>query len=427
MPREARLVWIGGLVVANLAVAWAIHLHNGEYTPLAISLITVAILATILGIFTWPVITLVPVRIPVGMAESRFVQMALLLLFVILAIGTVRANPTPHIDVWVFQQQGADELLHGRDPYAMTFPDIYHSTLPGHQQVYGAGLVVNDRLQFGFPYPPVSLILSTLGYAAAGDHRYAQVVALALAGLFIAFTGRGFLSTLAMALLLFTPRVFYVIEQAWTEPFVVMLLAATIFCAVHRSRWLPIALGLFLATKQYLIFAVPFTFFLLGPDWTWRRWFNLLWQAAIAAAIVTLPFALWNFHAFWKSTVTVQQLAPFRWDALSYIVWWGFHGHGEQVKQPGYASLPSIIAALLALAFSLRRAPRTPAGFAAALALLSLGFFAFNKQAFCNYYFFVIGALSCAIAATSSDTSHHPAGPNTYPAAKAPATDRNSA
>ena len=29
----------------------------------------------------------------------------------------------------------------------------------------------------------------------------------------------------------------------------------------------------------------------------------------------------------------------------------------------------------------------------------SLGFFAFNKQAFCNYYFFVIGAMCCAIAA----------------------------
>ena len=30
--------------------------------------------------------------------------------------------------------------------------------------------------------------------------------------------------------------------------------------------------------------------------------------------------------------------------------------------------------------------------------LLLLAFFAFNKQAFCNYYHFVIGALCCAVA-----------------------------
>ena len=275
----------------------------------------------------------------------------------------------------------------GRNPSAMTYPDIYHSTLPGHQQVYGNRTGREPSPAIWIPVSAERLILSTLGYAVAGDHRYAQVVALALAGLFLSLSGRGYLPTLAMALLLFTPRAFFVIAQAWTEPFLVMFMAATICCAVRQSRWLPISLGLLLATKQYLIFALPLSFFLLGPDWTWRRWFNLLWKAAIVAAIVILPFALWNFHAFWKSTVTVQQIAPFRWDSLSYIVWWGFHGHGEQVKQPDYALLPSIVAAVLAIMLALWRAPRTAAGFAAALALLSSGFFALNKQAFCNYYF----------------------------------------
>ena len=35
--------------------------------------------------------------------------------------------------------------------------------------------------------------------------------------------------------------------------------------------------------------------------------------------------------------------------------------------------------------------------------LILLGFFSFNKQAFCNYYFFVIGAICCAIAATKRE------------------------
>jgi uncharacterized membrane protein len=331
----------------------------------------------------------------------------LLIVFGVLGIWMVHSSPQPEIDVWMFQQNAAAELLHGHNPYAMTFPDIYHSTLPGHQQVYGTGLVVDDQLQFGFPYPPVSLLLATLGYLFAGDHRYAQVAALMLAGLFMGYSGRGRIATLGAALFLFTPRAFFVLGRGWTEPFVVMLLAATIFCACRRSRWLPVALGLFLATKQYLIFAVPLTYFLLRSSEDapggirWREWFDLLWKTILIAAIVTVPFVLWNPHAFWKSTMSVQGMAPFRWDALSYLVWYGFRGH--LVTQPLTALFWSTFAALAALALALRRSPRTPAGFAASLSLLSLAFFAFNKQAFCNYYFFVIGAMCCAITASACE------------------------
>jgi hypothetical protein len=54
---------------------------------------------------------------------------------------------------------------------------------------------------------------------------------------------------------------------------------------------------------------------------------------------------------------------------------------------------------MLAMALAAWKAPRTPAGFASAVGLVFLAFFAFNKQAFCNYYFFTIGAFCCAIAA----------------------------
>lgn len=453
------------LVLAALAVGFAIQLQDGEYTPLAIALIGVAILCTTIAVaispsgfeviralsrfrwaapaprlalitlclalvlqfvalFTaWPGadlprdagISLIPFRcglfcaailVLFGLVTRRLplrgaALVALLLTFMFLGNWMVHSSPHPHIDVWVFERDAARALLHGQNPYAMTFPDIYHSTLPGYpQQVYGPGLVVNDRCQFGFPYPPVTLLLTTLGYAIAGDPRYAQVLAMAVAGLFIGFTGRGRFPVLAAALLLFTPRIFFVLGRAWSEPFAVMLLAATIFCAARQSKWLPVALGLFLATKQYLILAVPLTFFLLPAGWKWRDWVAMLVKSAIVAAVVTLPFALWDFAAFWKSTVTVQKIAPFRWDALSFIVWWGFHGHGDQVKLPNYAVLPAAVASLIALLVALWRSPRTPAGFAASLALLSLAFFAFNKQAFCNYYFFVIAALYCAIAAS---------------------------
>jgi 4-amino-4-deoxy-L-arabinose transferase-like glycosyltransferase len=61
------------------------------------------------------------------------------------------------------------------------------------------------------------------------------------------------------------------------------------------------------------------------------------------------------------------------------------------------------VAFLVALgggALALWRAPRSPHGFALGVALVLGLFFAFNKQAFANYYYFVIGAL-CVAAATA--------------------------
>jgi hypothetical protein len=269
--------------------------------------------------------------------------------------------------------------------------------------------------------------------------------------------------------LLFSPRVFFILGRAWTEPFVVLLLAVTIFLAcrpyrpyrsgparapsvgggvapgivssvvpgvassdtpgvtvhvTHRTtpcttlgidlpgghvsrppvapELLGLSLGLLFAAKQYTILAVPLSFLLLPPfplppKRRWRDCFRLLWPALLVAGAVTLPFVLWNPQAFWKSVVTVQQLGPFRWDALTYLVWYGLRGH-PWVAQPSVAFLCTTFAVLIALGLALWRAPRTPLGFAAALALAALVFFAFNKQAFANYYFFVIGALCCAIA-----------------------------
>ena len=442
--------------VAAVAVGLAIHFRDGEYTPLAMLLVTLAIIAMGIAIclhvrvrnmnrwlesvllagillqliilfISWPGVDLphrgkwplLPFQAGVaiallliaisnaGVKVAKFWFPLLVLTQFLLGIWMVHSSPHPHIDVWVFQQEAAKELLHGHNPYAMTFPDIYHSTLPGYpQQVYGPGLVVNDRLQFGFPYPPVSLFLATIGYAIAHDHRYAQVLAIALSGALIGYSRPGLIAKLAAALLLFSPRVFFVLGRAWTEPFTIMLLAATVFLARRHSKLLPLALGLLIATKQYMILALPISFFLLRNEWRWRDWIDLLWKSIAIACIVTLPLALWDWHAFWKSTVTVQQLAPFRWDALSYLVWYGFRGH--LVTEPFTAAFWSSLAALTALGLSLWRSPRSPAGFAASLAFISLAFFAFNKQAFCNYYFFVIGAICCAIGASVLDF------PNSY-------------
>ncbi len=509
------------LVIAAVALGFAIHVHDGEYAPVAAALLTLGLISLtaalvlprlntfrrwrnahanpglaslalrvglviqLVALFaSWPGVDLPhrghfqlwPLHLGLliaalllfaGMSSQKFPHIfsrtivpedpvalacdsrwnsrwfpALLAVSLLLGIWMVHSSPDPHIDVWVFQQDAAAEFLKGHNPYAMTFPDIYHSTLPGHSAAYARSLVVNDRLQFGFIYPPLTLLFSTLAYAVVGDVRYAQVAAMVLAAAFIGYARPGQIAKLSAALLLFTPRIFFIYGRAWTEPFVILLLAITIFlaCRPYRSRpdrspgnisspgasvpppltpeRIGLSLGLLFVAKQYTILAAPLSFLLLqpgllqpgllrsrprttgplAPAGRWRNWCRLLVPAFLVDAVVTLPFVLWNPRAFWRSIVTVQQLGPFRWDALTYLVWYGSHGH-PWITRPLVAFLCSVCAVVFALALSLWRAPRTPAGFAAALALTALVFFAFNKQAFANYYFFVIGALCCAIAA----------------------------
>ena len=323
----------------------------------------------------------------------RNVCLPLLLgLHLCLGVWLIRSSPLPKIDVFAFQQIGAEALLAGKNPYTIEMPDIYHGTQQERDRaVYGQGLSEGGKLKFGFPYPPLSLYLSTLGYVATGDHRYAQLLALTLAGAFIAWSRPGRVAALAAVLLLFTPRAFFILGRAWTEPFVVCMLAATVFCACRGLRVLPIALGLLLASKQYLVFALP-AVFLLAPR-ARRGSIVLLVGALATAALVSAPLVLWDLHAFVHSAGTVQKLAPFRTDALSYLVWM----HHQWGVTPGVGA--AFVAMVVGIVVALWRSPRDASGFAGAMALTFLPFIAFNKQAFANYYLFVIAALCCAVAA----------------------------
>lgn len=313
----------------------------------------------------------------------------------LLGAWMIHSSPAPYIDVYIFQRDASEALLHGINPYTLTFPDIY-----GNSLFYGPGLSVNGRLQFGFPYPPLSLLLALPGHVLGHDYRYSQLAALVATAGLMAYARPGRLGVLAAAVFLLTPRIFFVLEQGWTEPYAVVLLAVLVFCACRYPRAVPYALGLFVAVKQYLVLAVPLTLLLLPRPWrlvdAWRLW----WKAAAVALVVSLPLVLWNLPAFVHSAVTLQFQQPFRREALSYLAWWARTG-GEP---------PSPVLALawagLAIGLSLWRAPRSPAGFAGAVALTFFGFFAFNKQAFCNYYFLVVGALCVAVAASAYSGSN---------------------
>src|SRR5439155_912649 len=83
----------------------------------------------------------------------------------------------------------------------------------------------------------------------------------------------------------------------------------------------------------------------------------------------------------------------FRNDSLSYLAWAAIHGFGQGsfVWAVGAGVVGGIVSAVTTR--------NTPEGFSASITLTTFAFFAFGSKAFCNYYFFVIGALCCAIAA----------------------------
>src|SRR6185312_3695294 len=193
---------------------------------------------------------------------------------------------------------------------------------------------------------------------------------------------------------------FFVLEAGWTEPLAVVLFAAVVYFACREEallfesrlnegagdsfskRSLVISLALLLVVKQYMILVAP-----LGVWLLWRQWARMRRQIIVAIAIaacVTVPMAIWNFRGFVWSVVLLQFHQPVRADALSFLP-----RLNELVHMPGVTALPFVLAVGV-MGWGMLRFPRTPFAFAGAISLMFLVFFAFNKQAFCNYYFLVI-------------------------------------
>ncbi len=171
----------------------------------------------------------------------------------------------------------------------------------------------------------------------------------------------------------------------------VMTLAATVLAARRAPKWLPVALGLFFASKQYSFLAVPLAAMLI-PRFSWKAYLSMLARAVAVAALVTVPFLLWDPRGFWWSLVGFRLATPLRLDALSFSALLAVHGF-HVIPQWGV-----MLAVIAAVGFALRKASRTPAGFAASLGLVSLIFFVLNIAGFCNYYFFCAGALCLGVS-----------------------------
>ena len=315
---------------------------------------------------------------------------ALLAVHLALGVWMLQASPDPHIDVVSVHREAFDALSRGQSPYAISFRNIYGA----NSGFYNPDLVAGDRVMFGYPYPPLNLLLTAPGHLLAGDYRYAQLIAWVAAAAFTGYLGAATFAKLAAALLLTQPRGFFVLEQGWTEPIGLLLAAATVYAMVWRPELAAWPSGLLAVAKQYLLLGVPL---ICRFAWPRRHRAKLLLAAAGIAALVTVPLAIVQPRAFTESVVLLQMREPFRIDSLSYLSWAARHDWGAG------SFVWSLGAGAAALVISFLATPNTPAGFALALAISTFATFAFGSKAFCNYYFFVAGILCCAAAALAAE------------------------
>ena len=216
MPRIVPLLALVGLFVQmgllyNSAPGMYLRLEQGSMVPFYWAL---AALAAVGGSVVW------------GMPRWARPLLIGALVTAHFAIGVwmIHYSPDPAIDVHMFNRYSIAALRSGVDPYAITFPDIY-----ANAKYYGPGLSMDGRLQFGFPYFPLSLLAVLPGQLIGKDPRYAQLVAIELTAILMAFARFDGFGPVAAALYLTTPRIFFVLEQSWTEPILVLGLAATVY------------------------------------------------------------------------------------------------------------------------------------------------------------------------------------------------------
>jgi hypothetical protein len=180
--------------------------------------------------------------------------------------------------------------------------------------------------------------------------------------------------------------VFFILEQSWVDPIQLMFISVGCVLFLYDKRLAgAIALGLASSSKQTMIFVVPLAGFCLR--FTLREWVAMF----VAAAVPVVPFMAWDFGALKHSNFDFLAHLPPRPDALTLGNWLN-----RQFTLGLEGGLAFPLTALVAAIGCWRL--RGPAGFATALAMTYVTFFAFNKQAFTNYYYFAGGLAALAAA-----------------------------
>ncbi|MCS6860179.1 MAG: hypothetical protein NZT92_07660 [Abditibacteriales bacterium] len=343
-----------------------------------------------------------------------------------LRVLLIQSSPRPPIDVFVCANLGAQELLHGRNPYEALYPSPYPpAAAPADIQAN-----IQNENQKGmwlnyYQYWPGTLISTLPGVLWGGDIRYTYLLAqLATVWLLLRLTGHlpgrsgashRNVGEWIVILFLFHPRWSLMLEQAWTEPLLIVWVtgAAVLLQKIegqqistpihryvgqaHRQRRMEwgasLCWGMFIATKQYAALLLPLIYLLI-PQGS-----RLVWLSLVVFTVIILPFVLWNPHEFYHDTIGLQLDPVARFDSLSLYSAWHWWLNAQMISGANFLAFGAVV---LWTWRQQRRHIQSPNAvvnllFCSALALLAL--FLFSRWAFLNYYSFPTALLLLAYAA----------------------------
>jgi hypothetical protein len=321
----------------------------------------------------WAHVLLVVAAVSLLGLAARRGGSAVATLVVVIAAGAlvagIVASPAPRNDVWFILQGSVHAILHGRNIYTQTWRGVPPRGITNL-----------------FPYLPATTLLVSPFFLVFGDVRYAFVTALVLAALAVRRLSPGHVGLVLSGLVLLAPRLLFGVEQSWTEPLLLVLLAAMVW-SVERGRpalatlWFATAL----ATKQHLLLIVPLAAW--WPAFGWRRTV----VAVAAAGALTVGWFIDAPRAFVRGAISYNwHLAP-RLDSLSL-----YTSAIRAGWTPPFVLVPASVA--LALAAAVWRLPRTTSGFVLGSAWVLGLFDLLNKQTFFNEWTLVVGLVVLALA-----------------------------
>jgi hypothetical protein len=341
------------LLIALVPQVWWPPIGNVERGPLFR-------VATTLGMLAGAVL------IAAALMEAQRLRLAAAALGCAVAAGfvVVQASGSPTIDVWIILQQSTRALLHGGNPYAMSFTGV-----PAGQ--------TGDC----FNYLPFTFLATLPGRVAFGDVRYAELVVLFAGVAMLVWallrmgrgdrTGRAALGVVLVGVAVSLPGTLRIAQQSWNESIILgCLAAAAALVLLGRAWWAVVPLALALASKQHVVLVLPL----------WALWRSFGPRRALVsgglAAGICLPWVLASPSRFYGCTVQFFIDLPARQDSLSV---WKFVPHGLQ--------LPAVVvltAAGYVLAYRLLDGTVSSAVFGSGL--LFAAFDLANKQSFENQW-----------------------------------------
>ena len=376
-----------GLVQVLAVVIFVSSLYVMVLPRTAASLVTFGVVAVVVAAsITWNAV-----------ARGSWVPYATLIVGVSLAllIGLFASMARKDaVDVMLFQSEAANALVAGNSPYEIRFDNPY--TPEQTQRFYDPSLVVDGVLQFGYPYPPLSLIVVAPFEVLIEEVRVAYALALIATGIVVVAISPTYHGRLMSAAFLGMSPGLYVVRFGWTEPILMLAASLAVLAASRRSRAAPYLVGLAVGLKQYAVLLLPAALLLIERPWSMRKVAREMWPSLAVVVVTTLPFLIWSPSDFIHSVVRVQFVQPFRIDSLALPA-----AVARTIgSPPPELVLAGQAAAVIGVVFVvLWRSPIGPHGFAISSAAILLALMVFSKQAFPNYYILPIALLFSGAAA----------------------------